>query len=64
MKICDVCKEELSLGGVAHVIIPHWLFDESDSWDMCKSCANKVQDYIRSLREEAKQKKKKEGGNE
>ena len=62
MKICDVCKDELSLGGVARVTIPHWLFDESYSWDMCKSCAEKVNDYIRSLREEANQKRK--GGKE
>lgn len=60
MKICDVCKEELSFGGVARVTIPHFLFDESYSWDMCKSCAKKVEDYIHSLTEEAKQKR--EGG--
>lgn len=46
------------MGGVARVTIPHWLMDESYSWDMCKPCAEKVMDYIKSLTEEAKQKRK------
>lgn len=58
MKICDVCKEELSFGGVARVTIPHWFHDKSYSWDMCESCAKKVEGYIKSLTEEAKQRRK------
>lgn len=54
MKICDVCKKELSLGGVAKVVIPHWLCEHVVSYDMCKECANKVDDFIEKLKEEAR----------
>ena len=61
MRICDVCKKELSCGGVAKVVIPHhWLFDHSMAYDMCKECAKKVDDYISKLAEEARSKR--EGG--
>lgn len=60
MRICDVCKKELSLGGVAKVVIPHWLYEHSVAYDMCKECANKVDDYISKLAEEAR--RKREGG--
>jgi len=60
MKICDVCKKELARG-VAKVVIPSWLFsDDRDSYDMCKECAKKVNDYISKLAEEARSKR--EGG--
>ena len=60
MRICDVCKKELSFR-VAKIVIPDWLFySSSDSYDMCKECAKKVRDYIRKLAEEARSKR--EGG--
>lgn len=62
MEICDVCKKELSFGGVAHVTIPHWLFGKSYTYDMCKSCAEKVEDYIMSLAKEAERKKEEANG--
>ena len=60
MKVCDVCKKDLAIG-VAKVMIPSWLFSVNHySYDMCKECAKKVDDYISKLAEEARSKR--EGG--
>lgn len=60
MRVCDVCKKELSHKGVAKVVIPHWFMEHAVAYDMCKKCASKVEDYINKLTNEADEQR--EGG--
>ena len=48
MKVCDICKKEITVQSANNVEISNWLFITKKG-EYCKNCTNKIIGYIQKL---------------